>query len=272
MDGDEVHRLGHLGVSEPEFPDVGVGDRHPGQGGFDLTDVGGELAAGDFPAEQGFVAHHHRADHGRVLLGQGDHVEQLLGGGRGVAAHPGAQQELHAVLFREIGQGAQPGGRVGAEAGKAAGEEGQVLVEPFVAYGQSLGEIKGRLGADEGGVGNTLQPLVAGHLRLREALRPAGQEPEGKDGGQRQAIDEKAFFDFLHPFHPPLLHPHGILPPVAPSRRACSPGKNLSTLRTPSWQARRSLGGHAALRFSLPRSRPGCGRWPWPGRGPDPPD
>ena len=60
MDGQEVHGRRDFRVLEPELPDVGISDRLFDLA-FDLINKLRQLRAGDFLAQQGFVADDHRA-------------------------------------------------------------------------------------------------------------------------------------------------------------------------------------------------------------------
>ncbi|MNI58331.1 hypothetical protein D3C73_1134400 [compost metagenome] len=187
VDGQEIHGRGDLRVLEPELPDIGVGD-----GLFDvaldLVDQLHQLGAGDFLAQQGFVADDHRADHVRVGVGRSDQQVDLFLGVYRVAVDPGANHQLQAVFTREIRQGIEPSHRVGADALKAGGQQGQVGVHALGTQLERL--IEWRLILVERGVGRALQ-LVCGAGDIGQDHRLADAVPEADQGEQAQQASEQ---------------------------------------------------------------------------------
>ncbi|MNQ91186.1 hypothetical protein D3C85_1065550 [compost metagenome] len=130
------------------------------------------MRAGDFLAQQGFVADDHRLDHIRVGIGRGNQGVDFLGRVDGVGIDPGATHDLQAVLARQCRNAFEPGHRVGADALEARGQQGQVRIHAFGAQLQRL--VEGRLVFIERGVGGALQLVRgAGHVRQHHRLAQA---------------------------------------------------------------------------------------------------
>jgi hypothetical protein len=102
MDSQEVHGRRDLRVLEPELPDIGIGNGLLDLA-FDLGDKPDQLSAGDFLAQQGFVADDHSTDHVCVGVGRGDQQVDFFFGVRRVAVDPGADHHFQPMLARQIG-------------------------------------------------------------------------------------------------------------------------------------------------------------------------
>ncbi|MCY1185942.1 hypothetical protein D9M73_267660 [compost metagenome] len=95
---------------------------------LDLVDQLHQLGAGDFLAQQGFVADDHRADHVRVGVGRGDQQVDFFFGVHRVAVDPGADHQLQPMLARQVGEGIEAGHGVGADALEIFGQQREIGV------------------------------------------------------------------------------------------------------------------------------------------------
>ncbi|MNZ76444.1 hypothetical protein D3C78_949470 [compost metagenome] len=154
VNGQEVHGGGNFRMLEPELPDVGVGDRLFDLA-LDLVDQLRQLRAGDFLAQQGFVADDHCAHHIRVGVGRGDQQVDFFLGVHRVAVDPGADHQLQAMLARQVRQGFEAGHGIGADAFEAFGQQREVGIHALGA--QVEWHVKRRLILVERGVGGALQ-------------------------------------------------------------------------------------------------------------------
>ncbi len=103
MNGDEIDRVIDLAVAQPELPDVGIGHRNLWPHlRLDRTDQRGEIGRGHLPAQQHFVADHHRRDHTRIGLHQahgGLDLQPVLGL---VGSEPDALDHLQSDLAGQL--------------------------------------------------------------------------------------------------------------------------------------------------------------------------
>ena len=181
MDGQEIHGWRHLRVTQPELPDVGVGDRDR-NGGLDLFDQRDQLAGGDFLAQQCLVADDHGIHQIGVGLRGAYQLLDLAARGLWVTAHPGAQQQPQPVLASQFGHCLEPLHRIGPHAAEAFGEQRQIGVDALRAQPQRL--VEGGLILIERTVGRALQ--LAGPGQIRQRYGSALLVPEQRHGGQRQ--------------------------------------------------------------------------------------
>ena len=79
MDGDKIDRALDVGVAQPEFPHIGVGDRHRHLR-LDLADVADEVGRRHFAAQQDLVADDHGGDDIGIRFGERDGGFDLLAG------------------------------------------------------------------------------------------------------------------------------------------------------------------------------------------------
>nr|VVN31770.1 hypothetical protein PS652_04886 [Pseudomonas fluorescens] len=187
VNGQEVYRRGDLRVLQPELPDIGVGHRHADLA-FHLVDQRRQLRAGDFLAQQGFVADDHRLDHIRVGIGRGDQGLDLFLRIHRIGVDPGAEHDLQAVLASQVRDGFKAGHRVGANALETLGEQGQVCVHARRAQLERL--VERRLVLVERRVGGALQ-LVRSASRIRQHHRFAQAVPQPSQGEQAQQAGEQ---------------------------------------------------------------------------------
>ncbi len=154
---------------------------------FDFVNQCRQLCAGDFLAQQGFVAYDHRGHDIGVGIGRGDQQVDFLGGIYRVAVDPGADHQLQAVLACQIGQRLEAGHGVSADAFEPGRQQREVGVHALGA--QFERHIERRLVFVERGVGGALQLVRrAGHVwqdhRFAESIPEAA---EGKKIPSRQA-------------------------------------------------------------------------------------
>ncbi|MNU99087.1 hypothetical protein D3C71_892110 [compost metagenome] len=186
VDGQEVHGRCDFRMFEPELPDVGVSDRL-----FDVTldlvDQLRQLRAGDFLAQQGFVADDHGGHYVGVRVGRGNQQVDLFFGVHRVAVDPGADHQLQAVLARQIGQGFEAGHGVGADAFETLRQQREVGVH---ALGTQIERhIERRLVFVERRVGRALQ-LVRRAGDVRQNHRFTNAVPEAAKGKKSQQAGE----------------------------------------------------------------------------------
>ena len=129
VDGDEVDVVGQGRIAQPEFPDVGIGDRLP-HPLLDLADVTPEFVHRQVLPQQDLVADDQPLDRVLVLVGMVDQEVHLLEVLLLVAVQPGAVPHLEAVLagilrhrFEILGHG------VGAHRPDLALETVQILLD-----------------------------------------------------------------------------------------------------------------------------------------------
>jgi len=182
VNGQEIHRRRDFRVLEPELPDIGIGDRLLDLA-FDLVDQLRQLRAGDFLAQQRFVADDHRADHIRVGVGRGNQQVDFLFSVHRVAVDPGADHQLQTVLARQFRQGFKAGHRIGADTFEARRQQGEVGVHAFRA--QFERHVERRLILVERRVGGALQFVRRG-CGIRQNHRFAEAVPEATEGQQAE--------------------------------------------------------------------------------------
>jgi hypothetical protein len=102
VDGEVVHRGGHLRIAQPVLPHVGVAHRHRGGDRHaHLAHVAGQHRRRQLAAQQHLVAHDHPAQGPRVRPRVGDALRDLARVGPRVAIEPDPHQHLHAVALRD---------------------------------------------------------------------------------------------------------------------------------------------------------------------------
>ena len=99
MNGDEIDGVLQVAVAQPEFPDVGIGDRHRHLR-LDLADDGAEVGRRQLAAQQHFIADDDGANDVGIFLGEIDGGRDLLAVERGVVGEPQPHQHLQAVALR----------------------------------------------------------------------------------------------------------------------------------------------------------------------------
>ena len=118
VDGDEIDRGGHVAVAQPEFPHVGIGDRHWDLR-LDLANSPHEISRRHLPAQQDLVADDHRRNYVGKPVGQRNRSRDLLAAELGSVRQPQTLQHLHTAALGDFGNLVEPEiDRVGTHAGR----------------------------------------------------------------------------------------------------------------------------------------------------------
>ena len=180
VDDHQVDRARHLGILQPEFPDVGIGDDGLGLGAH-AADQLGELVGRHLAAQQHLVADDERLDRVGIAVGEGDGAADLHGVVRRVAADPGAEDDLEPEpLGDRHGHVEALVGRVDAHAIDFGAERLEIGLDALGRH-EEVG-IERRLAALKRRIGDALE-LAAGDVD--QGHRPAGEPPAQKRDSRR---------------------------------------------------------------------------------------
>ena len=182
VNGNKVRCGGNVAVTQPELPDIGIGDRHLHLS-LDRPDGGGQIGRRHFATQQHFVADDNRYDRTGISVGKPDRVGDLFLVLDRIGRQPQPLQNLQAM----------PGGNrrhlvdavIGRIGPHAAGNFGQLDEVDLDLGGRDHGGgVKRRLAAMERRVGQAIE-LVAGRQgRFRHRHRLPQPGPTGGDAGQ----------------------------------------------------------------------------------------
>ena len=187
MGGDEIDILAHFAVTQPEFPDIGVGHRHV-HARFDRADDLPQVGDGHLAAQQHFAADDDRGDRAGMILHQRDRNVGELGVLRAIASDPDAEQHLQSDPGRKLGHLVEPVvDGIGADTFGDLGQLRQILRDLLRTDDQR--RIMRRLIAPERRVGNALQLRRIIDRRARQRHR-RGQPPPHR-GNHAQRYEEK---------------------------------------------------------------------------------
>ncbi len=139
VDGDEVDLVDQRGVTQPEFPDVGVCHRLR-HALLDLADVAPQLVRGQVLAQQDLVADDHPLDRVLVFVGVIDQQVDLLEVLLLVVVEPGAVPHLQPVLAGALRHGLEILARgIGPHGAHLALQAVQVVID-LIGRRESTGE------------------------------------------------------------------------------------------------------------------------------------
>ncbi len=93
MNGNEIDVVLQIAMAQPEFPDVGISDRHRYLR-LHLANDGAEIGRRQLAAQQHFIADNHGANDVGIFLGEIDGGRDLLPVERGVIGEPEPHQHL----------------------------------------------------------------------------------------------------------------------------------------------------------------------------------
>ena len=179
MDGDEVDGVIDLAVTQPEFPDVGIGNGH-GDPRLDRADIGREIRGRHLAAQQHLVADHQRRDDAGVFLGQFDRDRNLGEVLDPVAREPDPLDDLQPDLGGQRRNLIEPVlDRIGPHAVGDLGELRQILRDLFRR--DLRGRYQGCLRAAERRIGNALQLGIGIDRGARKRNRRGKPPPKGRD-------------------------------------------------------------------------------------------
>ena len=129
VDSDKIDRALDVGITQPVFPNVGVGNRH-GNLRLDLANNCNQVRRRHFAAQQHFIADDHRRDHVRIGFGERDRSRDLPAGFFRVVGNPDPVQHLQSVppgAFQHAVEAVVD--RIGAHAAGIFGQEREILVD-----------------------------------------------------------------------------------------------------------------------------------------------
>ena len=184
MYGDEVNILLQIGIAQPEFPDVGICDRHRYLR-FYLADDGAEIGRRHLAAQQHLIADNDGADDIGIFLGEVDGGRDLLPVERSVIGEPQPHEHLQAVTLSDGGNLIEPVGvRISADAVGVARQQSEVLVDLLSAHhGARHQRI---LAVAKRRVGYAGQLAARGERRRRQLHWPAQPQPGNGDRQRRR--------------------------------------------------------------------------------------
>ena len=179
MDGDEIDRILQVGVAQPVFPNVGIGDglRHLR---LDLADQAGEVGFRQIAAQQHFVADDDRGNHVGKLFGKSDHGCDLALVSLGLVGQPNALQHFHAVALRDCRDLVLAVlDRISAHAVRVTRQQRQILVDLPRADARRLDQ-RILIGAKRR-IGHAIEIAARGKRQRRQPNRRAEPPPRRGD-------------------------------------------------------------------------------------------
>ena len=193
MDGDEIDRILQVGIAQPVFPNVGIGDglRHLR---LDLADQAGEVGVRQIAAQQHFVADDDRGNDVGKLFGEADRGRDLALVSLGLVGQPNALQHFHAVALRDCGDLVLAVlDRISAHAVRVARQQRQIFVDLLRVNARRLDQRI--LIAAKRRIGHAIELAARGQRRWRQPNRRAEPPPRRGDGDRSEGKMRKRCAD-----------------------------------------------------------------------------
>src|SRR6478736_9141252 len=173
---DKVNGVGHVGVTQPELPDVGVSHRDM-YARLDCADRVSEVCRGHIAAQQHLIAHDNRTDRAGIFVREGNGGFDLVLALERTARQPQPLHHFQAMPGGNPGNLVQPEiDRVRAYAVRDLSQARKIILD--LRHRNDDGRVERRLAAAERRVGNAIELFSAAVLRWRQKHRSPKPGPD----------------------------------------------------------------------------------------------